>query len=176
MESLFDFLFSNIVFVVIVIGALMRLFRGNAEDDGGQQKRQPERTRQQTNPKPTATPSGGPIQRNRQPKADYTTAETNPTHTLEEQQQQQLEKLAGRMNATIDQSMDELSSNTTDHIGQSLQKPKKQPSSKKTENYRKQIKNNLSRDGLVNSVVMAEVLGPARARKPYRSVIQERKS
>ncbi|MFD2046104.1 hypothetical protein ACFSTA_12025 [Ornithinibacillus salinisoli] len=171
MQEIFDFLAGNIIFVIIIIGAILRLLGGSKENE--QEKRgQNPRPRQNPEPRPTATPSGGQRQRNNQPvKQNETAAQTI---SIEDQQQQQLERLAGRMNTSKDQSMDDLTGHSS-NLGETFKQPKRNIDSHKEENYRKQIKGNLSRNGLVNSVIMAEVLGSPRAKKPYRSVIADRK-
>ncbi|MUK87088.1 hypothetical protein GMD78_01550 [Ornithinibacillus sp. L9] len=169
MGELIDFFLGNIFFLVIVIGALLRLFSGNSNQNKEEQRKtQQNRPRQQTNPRPSTSPSRANTQRDVK-----TNTTASQSISVEEQQKQQLEKLAGRMNTKMEQSIEDLSTNTTD-LGETLKRPKKEATSLKEEDYRKRIKGNLSRDGLVNSVIMAEVLGAPRARKPYRSVISER--
>lgn len=48
-------------------------------------------------------------------------------------------------------------------------------SSVQQKQFKKQIKKGLTTEGLVNSILMAEVLGPPRARNPYQSVISKRR-
>ncbi|WP_010650932.1 hypothetical protein [Oceanobacillus massiliensis] len=42
------------------------------------------------------------------------------------------------------------------------------------EKMKRQVVDNISAKGLVNGVMMSEILGAPRAKKPYRSILQDR--
>ncbi|SHF68138.1 hypothetical protein [Ornithinibacillus halophilus] len=159
----------EIIILMLILSALSKLFGG---DKGQEKKKQqpPVRPRTQSTPRPTPTPSGGQSQRTRR-------ESTVQTISIEDQQKQQMERLAGQMRTTVDQSLNEYSNDEIKKtsLSEPMKKHKKDVLNKKQANFKKRMKNNLHRDGLANSVIMAEVLGPPKARKPYRSVVADRK-
>src|SRR5699024_5047064 len=91
-----------------------------------------------------------------------------------EQRAEQMKQLVGRMQTGTSKTPEdvqpkELEGNTA------TAKRSKPVKSQRPDVFKKKFKSKLTRDGLVDSIIMAEVLGPTRATKPYRSVIQQRK-
>jgi len=187
METIIDFIFSNFIIVLIIIGGLAKLFGGDNQE---QQKKQTNRT-----PRPVETRKQAPLPQgkmekpNRQGRAKSETSSSPMGETgsigevisVEDQQQKQLEQLAGKMQNETVQSFDDLP-NQIDYEHQSFSSmhsktasPSLQDNNKYKKEVKKQIKKRLSRKGLTESIIMAEVLGPPRARKPYKSVIDERR-
>lgn len=184
MEAIIDFIFSNFIIVLIIIGGLAKLLGGDNKEQQKKQTNQPPRpteARKQTTPIP-----GRP--RAQQPKASRS---TNPmgqprsvgqSISIEEEQQKQFEQLAGKMNAEsvhrLENLSDEITSgNEITDSAISLNK-KRSHHPPKHNKHRKQVKHQmkkrLSENGLTESIIMAEVLGPPRARKPYKSIIAQR--
>lgn len=154
-----------------IIGIINAIGKGNKQ----QEKNQPKRNNRPANvPRPTATPSGG----NANPRQPVNKP-TVTSITIEEQQKQQMERLANRLSANVQDSKSH--NGNQDHtLGSAIKDQIKHQSLTKQEigkeRFRKQIKNGLNQQGLVQGIIMSEVLGPPRARKPYRSVIVERRN
>ncbi|WP_077327053.1 hypothetical protein [Virgibacillus siamensis] len=54
-------------------------------------------------------------------------------------------------------------------------KPNERGLTKEQKEFKKRISNNLNKKGLVNGIIMAEILGKPRAMQPYRSIISKRR-
>ncbi|RDW19232.1 hypothetical protein CWR48_09315 [Oceanobacillus arenosus] len=177
MGGFFQLIFDNIFVVIIIISAIMGLF-GKKPEDAEKRKHQNNR------PKPAPNPvSRG--QQNARPEPSRTTGSkqtrgnvpkpTKPmvsTISIEEQQKAQMERLKGTINSGENNAIDDLSHHAfvEDPITTSINEL-----SKVQANYKKQIRTNLTRKGLVNGIIMSEVLGSPRARKPYQSIVEQRK-
>jgi len=88
---------------------------------------------------------------------------------IEEQHQKQLEKLAGRMNASFNPEED-----IDVDMSKAIKDMPKLSTDKldvKKEKMQERMRKKLDRDGLVDSVIMAEVLGRPRALNPYENVL-----
>jgi hypothetical protein len=96
---------------------------------------------------------------------------TKQTAAAGEQRKEQMKQLANRMNTNAKQAAEKQPHEA--FVGHTVEEPKKD-TYKKTE-MTNQVKKNLTRKGLVDGIIMAEVLGRPRAHKPYRSLISERK-
>ncbi|MBR7796988.1 hypothetical protein GT022_13125 [Agaribacter marinus] len=170
LSNLIDAIFSNFFIVFAIIAGIIGVLKDGSKKDDQKGNRQPNRT------KPTPTPSGGTPNRNRtQSIPNSTNASTTvSTISVDDQHKEQMERLANQMGA--DKSSESLDitkySKTLDRgqiqqIDDELTEVQKQ--------LKKQVSNNLTRKGLVNGIIMAEVLGKPRAIKPYRNVIAERR-
>jgi hypothetical protein len=178
MDGLFEFL----PIIAFIVYGIIRAMGGAKENEQQKQKRP-------NVPRPTATPSGG--QQNPKRTVYNTSGSEETKHTpkqtvytssptnvyVEEQQKQQMEKLKQRMNTGTSDSIDSLSQQDLS-IGPSIQDAIKhhslQSKNVNKEKFKKDVKTSLDQKGLVNGIIMSEVLGSPRARKPFRSVIAER--
>lgn len=89
---------------------------------------------------------------------------------IEEQRQKQYEKLAGNIAQAAQFEADE------EVKPQLLNKQTETQSAKlKQGSFKKNFKKQLTKEGLVNSIVMAEILGPPRAKRPYENVLTKRR-
>lgn len=178
MEAIIDFIFSNFIIVLIIIGGITKLLGGDGKEQQTNRQGRPIEKRQQTTPSPRNTNRS----RSQQPTRSKTSSPLGETISIGEEQQKQLEQLAGQMRTEAVQSFDDLSKevasddkimssavtrNKTDNIA-------KKDRNKNKKEVKRQMKKKLSRQGVTESIIMAEVLGPPRARKPYKSVIAER--
>lgn len=96
--------------------------------------------------------------------------------SLEEQGQNQLENLASRLDASLhaeEETYDELVSSNSLNKSQTY-KPSYKTSLAEEDNMQKRIRNKLNKDGLVDSVIMAEILGKPRALKPYQNIFMRK--
>lgn len=188
MEEIIDFIFSNFIIVLIIIGGLAKLFGGDNKEQ--QEKRtnrtpSPIETRQQTTTTQHQTAEKykqRPINDQARPNQVGEDSSIGEATSIGEQQQKQLEQLAGKMKTEAIQDFDNLSNQAdTEHkimtpsFSKGLhEKASVNSNNKPKKEVKKQMQNRLSRKGLIESVIMAEILGPPRARKPYKSVITER--
>lgn len=170
MDSIIDFIFSNFLILFIVVGGLAKLVGGDTKKNESDTKtRQPAQTRQQ---------SQGRATNRTHSMSKQESSESMASVSIEEQQQKQLERLAGKVATHTAKGYDDLteqsySSNSHHAFLKSDQNNKKEFTNNKKE-VKKRLNKKINRSGLIDSVIMAEVLGPPRARKPYKSVISER--
>jgi len=188
MEEIINFIFSNFIIVLIIIGGLAKLLGGdNKEQQEKHTKRTPSpiETKQQTTTSREYTAEKykqRPINDNATPNQVGEDSSIGEAISIGEQQQKQLEQLAGKMKTEAIQDFDNLSNQADNEhriMTTSLSKGLNEKASvnfnnKPKKEVKKQMQNRLSRKGLIESVIMAEILGPPRARKPYKSVITER--
>lgn len=153
----------EIIFIILAIVAVLSGFLKNDSDNDTRTSR-----RGNNQPGPTPYPSGrenrsGEMQRGDEPQS--TVAES-----IEVQQYEQRNQLAERMNTMKQNQESEHDAN----IQHSTRKPEDDLSAEH-QKMKKQMTNNLTRTGIINGVIMSEVLGQPRAVKPYRSIVAERK-
>ncbi|SFD55296.1 hypothetical protein SAMN05216238_102182 [Lentibacillus persicus] len=157
----------EIIFIILAIIASVSGFFKDKDDNPGPDTRMPGRGKQQPRPSPapsTDRHTGGEDQQQEMPQAAQA--------TIEEQQQEQRRQLAERMNTA-----GEKQENAGEHDAikrHDVREPENELSLEQRK-AKKQMNNNLTRTGVINGVIMSEVLGSPRAVKPYRSVIAERK-
>lgn len=171
MEAFFNFLFDNLFIVIIIIGGILSFFRNQTGKE--EQKKKKPYNKKPNAPKPTPAPSGGNYQKTRTNAEEKSDRGPSRTESLKDEQRKQMEKLTSRIHTVTTKQMDNLP-----HPGFASRtlNEQKQALSQHRENVRKQIKSRLKREGLIDSVIMAEVLGRPRALKPYRSIMSERKN
>ncbi|MBY7143346.1 hypothetical protein KFZ56_09795 [Virgibacillus sp. NKC19-3] len=159
MGSLIELIMDNLFIVVIIIAGIIGFFRNSSAEQ--------EQDRRQTNrPRPTSTsaPSGGDNQPQQRRAHEAPSNQPAPA-SIEEQQSEQLGRLANQLQTETKDAMEKLPHDAI--IGNTLREPNKNSSVEK-EALKKQIKGNLGKTGLVNGIIMSEVLGSPRARKPYQ--------
>lgn len=177
MGGFLELIFDNIFVVIIIISAIMGLF-GKKSEEAEKQKQQGNR------PKPAPNPVSR-SQRNVRPEANRTTGSKQTksnvpqsskpmvsTISIEEQQKAQIERLKNTFNSVENNAIDDISHHAfvANPITKSINEL-----SKEQANYKKQIRTNLTRKGLVNGIIMSEVLGSPRARNPYQSIVEQRR-
>ncbi|SFA70315.1 hypothetical protein SAMN04488072_101116 [Lentibacillus halodurans] len=153
-----------ILIILAIVAALSGFFKDNSDTD----TRIPKRGNSQ--PGPVSPPSGGG-NRNGGKSVDEPQS-TVSTASLEEQQYEQRRQLAERMNTmeqkqTPEREHDVIMKHNTREPGTDL--------SVEQQKMKKRMNSNLTRTGLINGVIMSEVLGPPRAVKPYKSIVDQRK-
>ncbi|HLR40732.1 MAG TPA: hypothetical protein VK091_03590 [Virgibacillus sp.] len=173
MEALLEAIFGNFMIVLIIIGGIVGFLKDKSEK-GKQQKNQSESPFE--TPNPTAAPSTG---------RDYQTSRHKPAEQVRrqshqsapsvgEQRAEQMKQLVGRMQTGTSKTPENVQPKKIEG-NTATAKRSKPVKSQRPDAFKKKLKSNLTRDGLVDSIIMAEVLGSPRATKPYRSVIQQRK-
>lgn len=170
MEDIIDLIAGNWFLIALIIGGIIKVLSGASEDHEEKRQKPVPRPRTQA-PRPTPTPSGGGNRPN--------TVKPVPVQSvsIEEQQQKQLDQLAGKLLTDQKQTLTDM--RDEDHHAQSIDHeiPKMKPNTNYEHvKYKKQIKGQLTRNGLIEGIIMSEVLGPPRARKPHhQSAITGRK-
>ncbi|MFC3039098.1 hypothetical protein ACFOGI_02390 [Virgibacillus xinjiangensis] len=159
MGNLIEFIFSNFFIVIMMIAGLMGFFRNSKQEE-----QHPER------PIPRPAPASPPqqTQSGRQRKEETIVS----SESIKEQQNKQIDRLAKHLHTA------KTTGDTDSRLTDTLESPLREPGkglTKQQEETRSSIKRNLNRKGLVNGIVMSEVLGPPRAKRPYRSVLSQRK-
>ncbi|MFB4166514.1 hypothetical protein [Virgibacillus sp. JSM 102003] len=155
-----------ILIILAIIGGLAGFLKDKSENDTNKQKRTV------NSPKPSPTPSGGAGGMTRN---DYQQQSSEEKTSIEEQQQEQRERLADRMNTATQKAIDERKHDAIINENDNFNQTDKELSVEQ-KRFKRRIKNNLNRKGLVNGVIMAEVLGSPRAKKPYQSIVKQRRN
>ncbi len=173
MDALLEAIFGNFMIIIIIIGGIISFLK-NKSGNEQQEKRRHEKT-QRTR---TQVPSGryDPAkqrseQQMHQQSEDQHHSDTEMI-TAEEQRAAQLKNLAGKIESDLSTRLEELPE------AGPVKHTEKKPVYAKSAKHRpeaKHFRKNLTGKGLVQSVVMAEVLGPPKATRPYRPVTEERR-
>ncbi|MFC2948391.1 hypothetical protein [Virgibacillus sediminis] len=161
MGNLIEFIFGNFFLIIMVIAGLMGFLRNNKQEE-----EQSPRERPVSRPAPRQPAPQRQSGERKSKEKNVVIAES-----IEDQQNKQMDRLADRLHAHT-------SSNTDFRGAETLENPLREPEkglTKKQEETRSDIKRNLSKKGLINGIVMSEVLGPPRSKKPYRSVLTQRR-
>lgn len=156
------------IFTLLIIAGVISLF--NRLLTGGQQQEE-----QETSPSRATT---GP-QNTSTTEQSYQYGQENrdiddEAVTFEEQRERQMEQLAGRMNTSLD--VEEELENIPEYknvINSPIQKEPALHSEEKIK-MRRRIHGKLTKDGLVDSIIMAEVLGRPRALAPYKNILSKK--
>lgn len=156
MEGLFDFLFSNPFLVILLIGGLISFFKRNT----GEQE--PEKAPTRPQPKPVESRTDTKKEKAQLPRQKP--QPVNEVQTVEVYRQQQLNSLKDKLEERNDRLSDK-KSQVSNHIRK--RQTENVASDHKEEPFKRRFKGNVTRTGLINSVIMSEVLGPPRAMKPY---------
>src|SRR5699024_2502098 len=110
MEALIEFIFSNFIIILIILGGIAKLF-GYDKNEEEQKKKTSEKRKTATNNQPspkTTSHQRRETYRQAQP-GSKTSSSSTSTASIGEQQQKQLEQLAGKMKTVGDQTFEELS-------------------------------------------------------------------
>ncbi|WP_156291107.1 hypothetical protein [Oceanobacillus salinisoli] len=167
MEGFLEAIFSNFFLILIILSGIIGFFRNNANNAREEQKE-----KQLNRPKPASTP---PSHKKRPENPSRTGNRPDPATTvsMEKQQQEQMERLADQLKTTTRDTIKNISEqyNTSE---ETILQPKNNLTKEQAQ-LKKEINTSLNQKGLIQGIIMSEVLGAPRGRKPYRSVIEERK-
>ncbi|WP_217586744.1 hypothetical protein [Lentibacillus saliphilus] len=160
MNELIELVSANFFIIVAVIIGLMGFLKDKT--DKQEERKQPSRSQTQR------TPSGPNVE-----------AQTMPTPKPESRQteaelykQSQREALAKRMN--VNSSPVEYVEDVMPTRLQSRMNDNHAQDNVQQRELKKQLKSHLTGKGIINGIVMSEILGQPRALKPYRSVTKQR--
>ncbi|WP_067837056.1 hypothetical protein [Amphibacillus sediminis] len=154
-----DLIVPVITFFLIIGGSLFKNYVGNQSEKEQQAKRrpmvnQPKSTMQQRQTMRSETPNRKPNQVKNQAKS-----------SSEVDKKAQLEQLKQTLTDKREQKIRHLQSVTRNSSRKSVSTNRSRDNAAKSKSFN--IKRNISGKGLATSVVMAEVLGPPRSKKPY---------
>lgn len=177
MGDFIEFIMNNMFLVIIIISGIIGFLSSNKEEQKKQQQRKTQQQRPTASkPKPTPTPSGPkePQHRQRvyQTKTQSEEKDLTATASIADEQQEQMKRLEERYGITSTDLTDEDLSHQGLKFRKSLTKIKDLSEEQRV--LKKDIRNSLKNKGLINGIIMAEVLGKPRSLKPYESVTLER--
>lgn len=168
MESFLEFIFANFFIVLIVVGFIINFFSKNRNEEERKQQRErresplPDLRETRTYDRARET-----VQQTKQQLEQRTEATAK---TIEEQRQEQYERLRSQYQTAYNEE------DAKKALNQAVQG---QTSIKRKEEVAKVDihldKKLTSAEGLIESVIMAEVLGPPRALNPYQNIVAKRK-
>jgi len=163
--GLIEFLFSNPLFIIIGLALINFLF------SRGKQEEAKETREKKTMPQPQHRPQ--PKRRPRQVEhVPHPQVEEIQSKSIEQLRDEQLARLTHQYQSQSSVELeDEVEKVTTHKSTNTISKEKY----KKSE-LQKGLKGRLAKEGLIESVIMAEVLGPPRALNPYKNDRFRRKS
>src|SRR5690625_634272 len=179
MDGLFDFLFNNPILLLLVIGWIFAAFREKPTNEQREQQQREQRTRQQRQrssqqasesrrrPLRDATQSSpgqplGKIEVERRPVV--TSSHTFEQPTVEDQRLEQLEQLQERLGAHMSQ-IDDVSKGYVSFQRSDTSSGLSSKAKSSHEVTTSQLNKRLNRQGLADSIIMAEVLGKPRAKR-----------
>lgn len=179
MESFIDFIFSNLFILIIIFAFIMNMMnRAKKNSSKKQTERMPPQKTEKKNPLEDMFEEFNPLEeifgktKQTEHKEAKEILENEPvlhekqegiSSSFEQERQAQYERLRSQIqvSSTSVEDVKEFVSNTTrEEREQQVEKAK----SATTISLHK----NLTQQGLMESIIMAEVLGPPRAHKPYR--------
>ena len=178
-----DFIFDNFFIVLIIAFGIINLF-----SRGGKSKTQEQRRQQEQPGKPASSrmeraeresqeePKGSVLGRMAQSmesafeEISGQFEQEKPQETIADQQRKQYEQLKKEVQNEYAEYTDEESHKT---LKKKSVKKQHKGHSEKVENA--DLEHLMTRKGLMQGVIMSEVLGPPRALKPYRSITEQRK-
>jgi hypothetical protein len=167
-----DWIFDNFFIVIVIIAGIYGFLKDKTQKQKQQQRKAQNKSRSTATPADAARQQrqGQHSQKNvSRPKQQQTVA----MKTIGEQKKDQMNQLANKYKTNTSQVTTQDKVSHKAFIGGRARNPK-QDHLHTAHGFKKQMKNNMGRKGLINSIVMAEVIGPPRAKKPYKSIIDRR--
>lgn len=160
-ESFLDLIFSNLFLIIIVLSSIFGMLNKNKE----------EKEKNPSRPKPVQTPSR-PINKSERPSRPIERSKPVAMKSVEEQQHEQMERLRERFK--IDESDNFNETDLSERKTNLTAITKKNVGSSKSK-LNKELELKYNQKSVIQGIMMSEILGAPRSRKPYRSVIEERK-
>src|SRR5690625_2236794 len=169
-ENIIVFIFENLFFVIIVLGGI---FTALSNKKDSQEKTESNEDR------------GGVFFKEKQeykpPVSSQEVKKQEPVKRSHRNEDDQRGIVLGRMEASpVSKTMQALAkhdhhestmfSKDDFHREERIKLGRSQPS-KAEKRHKKRIRKNLTKKGLINGIIMSEVLGPPRARKPYQNIL-----
>ncbi|MEI3613346.1 hypothetical protein [Pseudogracilibacillus sp. SO30301A] len=171
MESFFDFI-AEYFFLVIIIVAVIINFLSKGRREENKQEQTPKKTQRR---RPTMADMRETYEQAKEMVFDTKKEIENSTQTveksIEQQRHEQYERLRNRYKPTT-------LTDSKDHNEKIYSGSESRPLNverQESEAINVNLDKKLTSKGLIESVIMAEVLGPPRALRPYQNIITKRK-
>ncbi|MHA6250939.1 hypothetical protein [Oceanobacillus sp. CAU 1775] len=185
MGGLIDLILDNIFLVVLIVSGLIGVLSKNNEEQKQQEQKKPQQNQKRPTPSTTEQRSRTRTQsssadRSRKPVRRQTVRGSSSKEELDRgtsasiaaEQQAQMESLERKYGiASSNISAEDLSLNNLD-LGETLQPL--DVLSEEQEKLKRNLRSNLQSKGLINGIIMAEVLGKPRSLNGYRSPTLDR--
>lgn len=197
MDQIFDFLFSNPLLAFLIIGALFSFFKGSSNSAEEQKKKQAEQQRRQNQQRQsqrqqstsrTATTESRTGRSEHTSASEGTNKRTSPLRGLKETIEREISKVLDERPEELEVSIPTNAQkeaeerltirkdkeNVYENRGYEAtirreQEVKNLVSQYNHTKFKKTFLTSLDKEGLINSVIMAEVLGKPRSLNPYQS-------
>lgn len=167
MMQLIEFIFSNPLFIIILLGLINFL---TSKGKNKEQEKKPRRVEQRKVERESTNKHVPPV-REHIPKVEIEKTvqhvEQDEPLTIEELRQKQLERLTSEIQGISEQKLEKDHQDRSDKV-KAPEVITQHSNSKGDMEHR--LKDQLTKKGLVQSVIMAEVLGPPRAMKRYENI------
>lgn len=174
---------DNLFLVIIIISGLITFLGDSKRKQEEQKKKQstPPKNQTQSRQRKQRSPQEMRTRQQTQRKREQPRAERQvyregarpdiSAGSIEDQQKKQMERLANRYQTSAQQDIENAEQKFKDLI---VDRNVEEENPGKRE-MKRRVSGNLDGKGLVNGIIMSEVLGSPRAKQPYRSIVQKRK-
>jgi len=174
MDQVIEFIMNNLFLIVVIVSAIFGFFSNQQKEEEKNQRKQPHRSPARPTQRPVPAnrteSKGQPLGRMNTEKAEIEEA----MDSIGEQQQRQMEELAQNLNTQAQEAVNEVR-NVPGELSDILKEAEIKSLEQERTRLKKQVQGQLKGKRLMNGIIMSEVLGPPRAIKPYRSVVEERR-
>lgn len=180
MDGLIELIFKNPFLLILILGGIFSMFGGKKTKNQEEQedKRKEQRQQQARQQRQAPAPSRNvPPPFNPQPKperktyGDKTEEQITDTLSIDDQREEQIKRLTEQYRTNEHSGLTDKAEVAHKRREIEVQNIK----SKYSKQFKQDFKKSLTHKGLINSIVMAEVLGRPRASRPYESVIMKRR-
>lgn len=171
MESFFDFIAEYFFLVIIIVGVIINFLSKGRREENKQEQVPKENQRR----RPTMTDMKETYEQAKEMIFDTKQEIEDSTQTveksIEQQRQEQYDRLRNRYKpTTLTDSKDH-----NEGIQSGFESRPLNVERRETEAINVNLDKKLTSKGLIESVIMAEVLGPPRALSPYQNIVSKRK-
>lgn len=168
MEDLINALLRNPFLILLLLGGLFSLFSNKEKNK--------EQENEKVGPPPTTQKERKPIrERNVTRERHDPVQQPVKTASIEEQREKQLQRITDQL-IRVGESTEEDIRTLKQHKSTPINNQTKSPNNASSSSFKRQFKENLTKEGIVQGIVMAEVLGPPRAKKPYQKYTRKRQN
>lgn len=181
-DQFIDILLANPFFIIILIGGIYSLLKGKPdeeEQEKQQEQRRPrqhgsQQTRSRSEEIKPSTQQAKQEQIQKRIKKQQANEQAVQSTSIAEQRQKQMEQFAAQLDVEEENEHTGLKKKSKLADVKRSEEVQRLASENAKQQFKKDFNNSLTSKGLVNSVIMSEVLGAPRSRNPYESVIEKR--
>lgn len=168
MDTLIDLILDNLFFVIILLLGLFNLLGSSKEKEDKRKRTEPRKVR----PIPVETEPNRKTTFEQQPKmtkmeqleAEQAEIEAK---SIEEHRQEQFERLKQQFQSSY--TLEDMEEMERTNVRSRREEKRESKDEKVNERVDLQLESRLSREGLVESIIMSEILGPPKARKRIKN-------